>query len=260
MKRAGIALVPVLLVAACATMPPPELNAARAEYAGASHGPAAHLAPADLHAAREQLAAAEKSFEDEGDTYRTRDLAYAAQRKAQLAEVRAQTIASQQSAEQAQTNLGRLQEEQVRLTSAKLTAAQQQLAVLQERLAVIGSVKQEPRGMVLTIPSNVLFAFDRYDLVPQATAKLDAVVKVLVQDVPKAHVVVEGYTDSAGSEAYNLRLSRDRAEAVRAFLVAHGVDAERVEARGFGEANPVAPNTTPEGRADNRRVEIIVQP
>jgi outer membrane protein OmpA-like peptidoglycan-associated protein len=71
---------------------------------------------------------------------------------------------------------------------------------------------------------------------------------------------VEGYTDSQGGEGFNRELSQHRAEAVRTYLIAHGISADRVTAQGFGLANPVADNATPEGRADNRRVEIVVQP
>jgi outer membrane protein OmpA-like peptidoglycan-associated protein len=71
---------------------------------------------------------------------------------------------------------------------------------------------------------------------------------------------VEGHTDSQGTDAHNLDLSQRRAESVRAALLARGYDASRVQAVGIGEARPVADNNTAEGRANNRRVEIIIQP
>ena len=71
-------------------------------------------------------------------------------------------------------------------------------------------------------------------------------------------IVVEGYTDSVGSDATNQKLSKDRAESVRAYLVSKGVPSEKITSVGKGEANPVASNDTPEGRANNRRVEIVV--
>jgi len=70
--------------------------------------------------------------------------------------------------------------------------------------------------------------------------------------------VVEGYTDSVGSDAANQKLSKDRAEAVRVYLVSKGVPSDKITSVGKGKANPVASNDTPEGRANNRRVEIIV--
>ena len=73
-------------------------------------------------------------------------------------------------------------------------------------------------------------------------------------------VSVEGFTDSRGADDMNLKLSQDRANAVKDYLVSQGVKPEKVRAMGRGEANPVASNDTPEGRANNRRVEIVVQP
>lgn len=72
-------------------------------------------------------------------------------------------------------------------------------------------------------------------------------------------VVVEGYTDSIGSDAYNMKLSERRAETVRDFMVSKGISPTRITTRGFGKANPIASNKTAEGRAENRRVEIIAQ-
>ncbi|HTY19940.1 MAG TPA: OmpA family protein [Myxococcota bacterium] len=71
------------------------------------------------------------------------------------------------------------------------------------------------------------------------------------------HVAVHGFTDSIGSEAYNLKLSQRRADSVRDFLVKRGIAASRLETKGFGKADPVASNDTAEGRAQNRRVELI---
>jgi len=72
--------------------------------------------------------------------------------------------------------------------------------------------------------------------------------------------VVEGHTDAKGSETYNLDLSARRAEAVRSYLVSQGVDQSRVSSQGLGFARPIADNKSAEGRANNRRVEIVVQP
>ena len=72
-------------------------------------------------------------------------------------------------------------------------------------------------------------------------------------------MLVEGHTDSSGGDEYNLKLSRLRAEAVRSVLVAGGVSPERVESQGYGKTRPVASNATAEGKAQNRRVEIVLQ-
>ncbi|MEO8878136.1 MAG: DUF4398 domain-containing protein, partial [Polyangiaceae bacterium] len=106
MKSIHLMLVPaVFALAACAATPPPELNDAHAEYNRVANGPTAQLNPTDLHTAQEQLAAADKSFDDHGDTEHTRDLAYAAQRKATLADVKAQTIAANKQQADAKAQL-----------------------------------------------------------------------------------------------------------------------------------------------------------
>jgi len=102
------------------------------------------------------------------------------------------------------------------------------------------------------------FDFDKVHLRPEGVVKVEHAVKVM-QENPSMHVVVEGYTDSIGSDAYNLKLSERRAETVRNLMVEKGISASRITTRGFGKANPVADNKTAEGRAENRRVEIIAQ-
>jgi outer membrane protein OmpA-like peptidoglycan-associated protein len=102
------------------------------------------------------------------------------------------------------------------------------------------------------------FAFDRAELTPEGRARVDRAVGVLRQH-PTLGVLVVGYTDSIGSDAYNLRLSERRAGAVRDHMVAQGIEAGRIEASGRGKADPVADNATPEGRAQNRRVEITAR-
>ena len=102
------------------------------------------------------------------------------------------------------------------------------------------------------------FDFDKVHLRPEGVAKVEHAVRVL-QENPNLHAVVEGYTDSIGSDAYNLKLSERRAEAVRDLMVQKGISASRITTRGFGKANPVASNSTAEGRAQNRRVEILAE-
>ncbi len=271
----------IAYLAACASAAPPELRDAHTAYDRVSHGPAATLNPADVHLAQEAVARADRAFAADGDTAETRDLAYAAQRKCEQAEVRAEGIAAQTQAASANADLASLKEQRLRLTSAELSTAQQQLAneghalaaseearaaaekraqQAQTDLARIGSVRQDPRGMVITLPGSVLFASAKYDLLPQAQAKLSQVADVLTKQDPDSKIVVQGYTDSQGTNQFNMDLSQHRAEAVRTYLVSHGISSDRVTAQGFGPANPVADNASAEGRADNRRVEIVVQP
>ena len=114
--------------------------------------------------------------------------------------------------------------------------------------------------MVITLSGGVLFQSAKSDLLPQALVKLNDVAQVLTRQDKDSKILVQGYTDSQGSQAFNQDLSQHRADAVRSYLVAHGIAGDRVTAQGFGPASPVADNASPEGRADNRRVEIVVQP
>ena len=102
---------------------------------------------------------------------------------------------------------------------------------------------------------EVLFDFDSYDIKPGAYPILDEAL-IVYEKNPGIKVEVQGYTDSIGSEEYNLGLSERRAKAVESYLEGRGVDPDAISAKGYGEANPVAPNDTKEGRAKNRRVEF----
>jgi len=128
------------------------------------------------------------------------------------------------------------------------------------KLALAGvAQKQETRGLVITLPGGVLFASGRSELLGSAQGKLDQIAGALVDE--EGHkITVEGYTDSRGSNDMNQDLSQRRAESVRDYLVSHGVNANQIKAQGFGKSNPVASNASAEGRANNRRVEIIIKP
>ena len=110
---------------------------------------------------------------------------------------------------------------------------------------------------------GVTFEFDSDKLTTEATKRLDNVVNAL-KGSPDIEVRIEGHTDSRGTDAYNLKLSDDRAASVRKYLVDHGVDSGRLTSKGYGESQPVAPNAepdgsdNPEGRAKNRRVELEI--
>ena len=269
-------------LAGCATASAPQdLVVARTAYDRASHGPAAQLDPAELHTAKETLDTAEKSFVDNGDTQETRDAAYTAERRTEVAESHARTMQSDQAKAAVVAKMGADQTSAVRNTSAALGQANKQLAsqgqALQtERqrredaekraaqaaadLARIASVKQEARGMVITLSGSVLFASAKSDLLPDAQVKLNDVAKALAEQDPDAKMVVEGHTDSQGSASFNQDLSQKRADSVRSYLVSHGIASDRITAQGFGPTRSIADNGSAEGRANNRRVEIVVQP
>jgi outer membrane protein OmpA-like peptidoglycan-associated protein len=104
----------------------------------------------------------------------------------------------------------------------------------------------------------VNFEFNSAKLLPEARPALDKAVQIL-KDNPAMRVRIEGYTDSVGSDSYNMKLSQERADAVRVYLIEHAdIDPQRIQAKGFGETNPVASNDTDEGRAENRRIEFVV--
>jgi len=287
----------VLFIAGCATVTPVELTNARAAYTRASAGPASQVAPVDLHKARVALDKAEQSFAEEKDSQKTIDLAYIAERTAQTAEaLAAGAIATKKTADAkeafgaeqgvivkntqgalakskeqlAENDQARVQQEQQLTTERsarqdadkKADASEQRAQVADQKtkeandaLAKLAA-KEEERGMVITLSGSVLFRTNDSTLLPAALTRLDQVAEAVVA---KGHpVVVEGYTDSRGSQATNLALSQRRAESVRSYLVSRGVPQGTISAHGMGADRPVAENTNAEGRANNRRVEIVI--
>lgn len=137
----------------------------------------------------------------------------------------------------------------------------QQIRELDEATAGTGvDVTQTPdgTGILVNLP-DVTFAVDSTTVSPSFRSALDSVAQSMVQ-YPNSLVDVMGHTDSTGSDTYNLDLSRRRAESVANYLVSRGVSRARLEAVGYGEQYPVADNSTAEGRATNRRVEIRITP
>ena len=137
--------------------------------------------------------------------------------------------------------------QQADVATATAKDAQRELAELQ--------AKQTDRGMVVTL-SDVLFDTGAATLKPGADLALGRVADFMQQN-PNTKLIVEGHTDSVGSDTYNEGLSQRRADAVRAALISRGIQSDRVETVGRGEGFPVASNDTQEGRQQNRRVEII---
>jgi len=265
----------VMLVAACATTPvPQDLVDARSAYLKAQSGSAAQYKPDQVHEAKVALDKAEASYIDAPGDQKTKDLAYVAQRKAQLAEANAANAHAQSVKGQAENDAKKATTGQLASAQTQLAATQGQLesekkaraeadkrakAAMDQLAASIGAVKQEPRGMVITLSGSVLFASNKDALLPAAKERLGQVADALkTQDDHK--IVVEGHTDSQGSADLNQGLSDRRAQSVVTFLVSRGVPADKIKAEGLGPTRPVADNATAEGRANNRRVEIIVKP
>jgi outer membrane protein OmpA-like peptidoglycan-associated protein len=135
-------------------------------------------------------------------------------------------------------------------------AAEALRAQLLEQFNRILPTTDTPRGLKVNM-ADVLFDTGKYDLRPparEALAKLSGIVLAH----PGLKLEVEGYTDSVGSETFNQQLSEQRATTVRQYLIAQGLPENSISSRGFGETAPIASNDTPQGRQQNRRVEIIV--
>ncbi len=105
--------------------------------------------------------------------------------------------------------------------------------------------------------SGVYFATDKYAIEGQSREALLKLANIF-KEYPKTNILVEGHTDSTGSDAYNLTLSKNRAQAVTNFLTSHGISASRIETKWYGESQPKYDNSTVEGRSKNRRVELAI--
>jgi len=278
--------LPLCALLACATTAPPrELVDARAAYAHAEQSPAQKLVPAELHVARESLDTAERTFKDDPKSRDAVDNAYIALRKAQRAEALGNAAAAADNKTQAERDVGKTQEQLLTKADAKLkntegalaqereSLAQQKAATESERAARLAAekkaqdamdalsknlaVKADPRGTVITLSGGVVFATGQATILPNAQAQLNQVADALKTQA-EHHFTVEGHTDNQGTDRINDDLSARRANAVRDYLVVRGVSADAITAQGYGSKRPVGANTNPEGRAMNRRVEIIV--
>ena len=277
----GSALLGLLALGCVSSAGSKELMDARVAYRDAQEGPGARLSPVPLHEAKVALDAAEQASAIDSDSELAVGLSYVADRKARLA--RAQGNASYATAQRAEAlkGLAYFQSQDLANTKAGLASTKGELSTTQERLAAEKAarataelaardamdrlrlaaslaIKEEPRGTVILLPGSVLFASNKSDLLPTAQSKLDAVAEALKNQEDR-RMVVEGHTDSQGSEASNMDLALRRAQSVRDYLVAKGVGAEQISASGIGQGRPIADNKSPEGRANNRRVEIVIQ-
>ncbi|MDY7226224.1 OmpA family protein [Hyalangium rubrum] len=332
----GLGAAAALLAGCAAHGPPPrELLDARAAYQRVSTSTAVRTESSnEVTEAWHALLEAEREYDRNKDSARTRSLAYIALRKAQLAEARASIAVAERQRALAAQALRETQEAQRQRALGELEAAQQQLAEArrmrdeaarlaqarqlqaeaarlqaearrqqeeterlaaeerqrqeaQQRLAQAETqleaerrareeaearasealtelaragevqVQEDARGTVLTLSGSVLFASGAAELLPSARNRLSEVADALKQS--DNQLTIEGHTDAQGPDGFNEELSLRRAERVRDYLVSQGVSSDRVSVRGLGEYRPVASNSTAEGRANNRRVEIVLQ-
>jgi outer membrane protein OmpA-like peptidoglycan-associated protein len=236
---AGTALAISLVASGCALEDHAALQRVRLAYTDAASDPeVARHAPVALYEAERALHRAEAAWEKEGDDAEAEHLSYVAAKRVEMARLAAQE-------KQAEVEASQLGE---RRTEVLLEAREAELAALKAR--------KTDRGVVIPV-EDVLFAFDSAELKPEAAGHLFRLVNLL-KEYPERELLIEGHTDSVGSDAYNLGLSQRRADSVYAFLTRGGISPARVATRGYGEAFPVASNATTVGRQENRRVEVVI--
>ena len=180
----------------------------------------------------------------------------AAKQKEAAEKAKAEALAQQQvlAAETEKAQRAAQQSEQLRQQAEK--EKQELRARLLQQLNTILATRDSARGLIANM-SDVLFKTGSFELLPGARERL-AKVSGIVLAYPTLHLEVEGHTDSVGSDEYNQTLSEHRADAVRDYLVQQGITGSSIVARGLGKTEPVATNETPEGRQQNRRVEIVL--
>jgi outer membrane protein OmpA-like peptidoglycan-associated protein len=263
----------VVAASACgSTAPTQQLVDARRTYNEASSSEAARLTPDKLLTAQQALEQAERAHNDDPGSQQEAHLAYLAARKSAMAIAYGKIAAAKETEEQSdakyQADLrerATSSEAQLSGTQAALEAERQKRQEAEKRaasalqsLAEVAKVNEERRGTVITLPGGVLFPSGGSTLSAPARQALDRVSDALTAQPVEAQISIEGHTDARGSDTRNQELSQQRAESVRAYLVQKGIEAQRVTAVGKGESAPIADNESAEGRATNRRVEIVV--
>jgi OmpA-OmpF porin, OOP family len=271
----GLFVSSSLLGGGCtAGSPPVALEQARSAYAHAQQTPqVVTQAPVALQEADQTLRRAERVWAETHDAEEVDHLAYLTLQRVEIAKTVTEKKLAEASMQQANQERERVvleartreaqsaqheaerAQQQAQAATAQAQAATAQAQQLQQELAAL-QAKQTDRGLVLTL-GDVLFATGKADLLPGALRNLYPLITFL-QKYPERQVLIEGHTDSVGSESYNLDLSQRRADAVRDFLLQNGVNAARITTRGYGKASPVASNDTEAGRQQNRRVELII--
>ncbi|HAG78523.1 membrane protein [Stutzerimonas stutzeri] len=228
---------------ACANQPNQNLEEARSSFSALqSDARSSKVAALETQDASNMLDKANKAYLNDADEETVDQLAYLTKRRIELAE---QTIALRAAEE----DLGKASAQRA---EARLEARDAQIRKLQEDM----QAKQTERGTLVTF-GDVLFDLDKAELKPAGMRGIQKLAEFLNEN-PERKVVVEGYTDSTGSDSYNQQLSERRAQSVRRALTHAGVDPQRIQAVGYGEQYPVASNDSPSSRAMNRRVEVTI--
>ncbi|HEX6505832.1 MAG TPA: OmpA family protein [Terriglobales bacterium] len=219
---------------------------------------AAQQAQAQADQARQEAAAAQQRAQDQerlaqqAEQQLQQQQAAAQQAQQQLQQEQA---ARQQAEQQAQASQQQLQQSQQQVQQAQADKEQVRQRLLGQLNQVL-QTKDSARGLIVNMP-DVLFKLNSASLTPEARERLAKVAGILIA-YPDINVEVDGYTDNTGSLSYNQQLSEQRAETVRTYLVQQGVPSGSVNAKGFGPNDPIASNDSPDGRRQNRRVNLVV--
>lgn len=287
--RTVLALAAAATLAACASAPQsnPGLDRAQAAYdAAARDAQVARSAPVELQKAQLALQRAQSALKAGDDAAVVEHYAYLASQRTEVALQAGKIAAADAAVARSQAdrdrilidartneaNAQRIQADQARIAADKSRAeAEQSRKLAEQRLATattaqqrnsaleaeMAALKAKPteRGMVLTL-GDVLFDSGKSSLKAGAMRTVDQLADFLRKNAERK-VLIEGYTDSVGGEAYNRGLSMERAEAVRQALQTRQVSADRITTAGLGESYPVADNGSAAGRQQNRRIEVI---
>lgn len=241
-------MIPALLavavsLSACSHDPNANLESARTNFSSLQTNPkSATLAALETKDASEWLDKADKAYREGDDKKKVDQLAYLTNQRVEFAK---QTIALRTSEDE-------IKNAAAERAKAQLAARDAQIKKLQDSL----NAKQTDRGTLVTF-GDVLFDLNKAELKPSGMTNIIQLAQFL-RDNPERQVIIEGYTDSTGSDAYNQSLSQARATSVMAALVRQGIDPKRIVAQGYGKQYPVADNSSSAGRAQNRRVEVTI--
>ncbi len=262
----AVSLLSLVLLAACSTPTKnAALDSANASYTTAKADPNISgnaEASTTLEMAAETLDKAAHQFDlmryfenDDGapqsSPQEVDQLAYIAQQQVALATA----IGAKDAADQ---QIASLEQEREAAHLAKQDIIEQELSIALAQAKRDGAVIERDGDQIKVTFRDVTFELNKADIRQEFKNNLDQIAEALEHRYPTASLTVEGYTDITGSEKFNEQLSEDRAISVQTYFIDQGLDPERVKSRGMGVSNPIASNDTPEGRAKNRRVELII--
>ena len=270
----------IALVACGSSAPTNELVDARRAYEDAEDGPARARRPGELRAARRALDRAEVAHNEDPGSNREKRLAEVAEHRAEVADARGEAAQAELAAQAARARADRevrdLRAHDGRASLAKVDRepvkrdddlvdndapradAPANVDDNLQNLIHGSSVREDDRGTVIVMSGALLFPSGKAELSDTAEQHLDQVAAALKKQPASRKFRIEGYTDSSGSQAQNKSLSTQRARAVADYLEDEGIDEDRLTSVGYGEQRAIADNDTDEGRASNRRIEIVI--